>query len=422
VAAGSNLGFSPGFELFVARRYLRARRKEAVISVITAISVIGVAAGVMALIIALSVNNGFHNTLQRNLLGAMAHVNVQAKDGSDSGMEHWDELVARIRQAPHVTAVSPVLYAPVLMSGPMQQKGAELKGVDVKAELAISDTLRHLKQGSTDRLLEQEDAPIPGIILGSKLAEDTGMLLNSIITVISPQGELTPMGARPSIKRFRVVGIFETGFFEIDDLWAFTTLRSAQRALSLPNLVNRIEINVDNIDRAQEYAQGIERAVGNRYGTTTWIEQNKMLNNALRLERMVTIITIGLIELVAGLNILITLVMMVMEKYRDIGVLMSMGARREQIRRIFMLQGVLIGVVGTAIGLVAGFTLCYFANKYRWVRLPEQVYSLSFVPLESRWWDGLWVGAAAILVSFLATIYPSRNATRVSPVEVIRYE
>jgi lipoprotein-releasing system permease protein len=411
------------FELFIARRYLRARRKEAVISVITAISIVGVAAGVMALVIALAVNNGFHNTLQRNLLAAMAHINVRAKQDADSGIDQWEAMTERLRKVPHVTAVSPVLYGTVLVNGPLQQKGAQIKGVDVKAELAISETLRHLKQGSTERLLEQENAEIPGIILGSKLAEETGMMLNAVVTVISPQGELAgPIGMRPSIKKFRVVGIFDTGFYEIDDLWAFTTLRAAQRLLSLGNLINSIEINVDDLERAPEIAQDVEKAAGKRYGTTTWVEQNRQLNAALHMERVVTIITIGLIELIAALNILITLVMMVMEKYRDIGVLMSMGARRRQIRRIFMLQGVLIGVVGTAIGLAIGFTLCYFANKYRWVPLSEQVYSLSFVPFESRWWDGLWVAAAAILVSFLAPIYPARNATRVSPVEVIRYE
>jgi lipoprotein-releasing system permease protein len=420
---GATRHVTANFELFVARRYLRARRKEAVISVITAISIIGVAAGVMALIIALSVNNGFHNTLQRNLLGAMAHINVRAKEDADSGIDHWEALVERIRNVPHVTAVSPVLYGLVLMSGPMQQKPAQLKGVDVKAELAISETLRHLKQGSAERLLGRADSDIPGIILGSKLAEETGMLLDSVVTVISQNGELTPtMGVRPSIRKFRVVGIFDTGFYEIDDLWAFTTLQAVQRTFSLPDLVNSVEINVDDLERAPEIAQDVEKAAGKRYGTTTWVEQNRQLNAALHMERTVTIITIGLIELIAALNILITLVMMVMEKYRDIGVLMSMGARRQQIRRIFMLQGMLIGVVGTVVGLILGFALCYFANKYRWVPLSEQVYSLSFVPFEARWWDGVWVAAAAILVSFMATIYPARNATRVSPVEVIRYE
>ncbi len=411
-----------GFELFVARSYLRARRKEAVISVITAISIIGVAAGVMALIIALAVNNGFHNTLQRNLLGAMAHINVLAKQ-SGSGIEDWRQLIQKIRKVPHVTAVSPVLYDTVLLSGPLQQRGAVVKGVDVHDELAISDTLKHLKQGSLDRLLHPAENSYPGIILGSRLAEDTGMLLDSNVTVISPQGELAgPMGVRPSFRYFRVVGIFESGFFEIDDLWSYTTLKAAQQIESLGDVVNQLEVRTDDLQRAPEIAKGIEKVVGPQYATTTWIERNRELNGALDMERKVTIITIGLIELVAALNIFITLVMMVMEKYRDIGVLMSMGARRGQIRRIFILQGVLIGVVGTAIGLVLGFTICYFADKYRLVKLPEQVYSLSFVPFEARWWDGVWVAAMAILVSFLATIYPARNATRVSPVEVIRYE
>ena len=408
------------FELFIAARYLRARRKQAVISVITAISIVGVAAGVMALIVAMAVNNGFHNTLQRNLLGAMAHINVLEKEPGN-GIENWRDLAARLRKLPHVTAVSPALYAPVFLSGPLQSKGAVLKGIDLDSELAISDTLRHLKSGSLDRLRDPNASP-PGIILGSRIVEDTGMVLNSRINVVSPQGELTPFGVRPNIRPFRVAGIFETGFYDIDDNWCFTSIEAAQKALSLQDVINQIELKVDDLNRAPEIARDVEKAAGPRYTTTTWMERNRQLLNALRMERAVTIITIGLIELVAALNILIVLVMMVMEKYRDIAILMSMGARRPQIRRIFMLQGVLIGIVGSAIGLAVGYTLCYFADKYRWVRLDETVYSLSFVPFETRWLDGVWVAAAAILVSFLATIYPARNATRIVPAEILRYE
>jgi lipoprotein-releasing system permease protein len=411
---------APQFELFIARRYLRARRKETVISIITAISVIGVAAGVMALVIALAVNNGFRVTLQRNLLGAMAHINVLEKE--PYGIENWPELVARIRKVPHVTAVSPALYTQVFLTGPMQSKGAVLKGVQVGPELQISDTLQHLKQGSVETLRKPPAEGYPGIILGSRLAEDVGMLLNSVVQVVSPQGELTPLGPRPAIRKFRVVGIFESGFFEIDDLWAFTSLPAAQQALSLTNVVNQIEIKVDDLNRAPEVAREIEKVAGPRFATTTWMERNRQLLNALKMERAVTVITIGLIQLVAALNIFITLVMMVMEKYRDIAILISMGARRSQIRRIFMLQGVIIGVVGTAIGLTVGYTLCYFADKYRWVRLDETVYSLSFVPFVPRWTDGVWVAGAAILVSFLATLYPARSATRIAPAEVLRYE
>lgn len=409
------------FELFVARRYLKARRKEAVISVITAISIIGVAAGVMALIIALAVNNGFRNTLQRNLLGAMAHINVQEKE-PQYGIVDWEALIARIRRLPHVTAAGPALYSPVFLSGPIMSKGGILKGVDIETELQISDTLARLKAGSIDRLRTPQPGGLPGVILGARLAEDIGMLLNSVVTIVSPQGEMTPIGPRPSIRRFRVVGIFESGFFDIDDNWAYTAIRAAQQALSLTDVVNQLEIKLDDLNLAPEVARSIEKIAGPKYATTTWMERNRQLLNALRMEKAVTIITIGLIELVAALNILITLIMMVMEKYRDIAVLMSMGARRDQIRRIFMLQGVLIGLVGTGIGLAAGYTLCYFAERYRWIRLDEQVYALSYVPFEPRWVDGLWVAAAAVLVSFLATIYPARGATRIAPAEVLRYE
>lgn len=409
------------FELFVAQRYLKARRKEAVISVITAISILGVAAGVMALIVALAINNGFRGTLQRNLLGAMAHVNVQEKEPRN-GIENWEALIARIRGVPHVVAAGPALYTPIFFSGPVMSQGGILKGVDIGAELRISDTLRHLKAGSVDRLRAAPAGGVPGIVLGSRLAEDIGMLLNGMVSVTSPQGELTPFGPRPSIRRFRVVGIFESGFYDIDDRWAYTSLTAAQQALSLEDVVNQVEVKLDDLNRAPEVAQAIEKIAGPKYATTTWMERNHQLLNALKMERAVTVVTIGLIELVAALNILITLVMMVMEKYRDIAVLMSMGARRAQIRRIFMLQGVLIGVVGTGIGLAVGYTLCYFADRYRWIRLDETVYALSFVPFEPRWIDGVWVAAAAILVSFLATIYPARSATRIAPAEVLRYE
>jgi lipoprotein-releasing system permease protein len=409
------------FELFIARRYLKARRKEAVISVITAISVLGVAAGVMALIVALAINNGFRDTLQRNLLGAMAHINIQEKE-PHNGIENWEALVRRILQVPHVTAAGPALYSPIFLSGPIMSKGGVLKGVDVAAELKISDTLRHLRAGSVDRLRAAPDGGLPGIILGARLAEDIGMRLNSVVSVVSPQGELTPYGPRPNIRRFRVVGIFESGFYDIDDNWTYTSLQAGQQALSLEDVVNQIEVKLDDLNRAPEVAKAIEKIAGPKYATVTWMERNHQLLNALKMEKSVTVVTIGLIELVAALNILITLVMMVMEKYRDIAVLMSMGARRAQIRRIFMLQGVLIGVVGATIGLVIGYALCYFADRYRWIRLDETVYALSFVPFEPRWVDGVWVAAAAILVSFLATIYPARSATRIAPAEVLRYE
>jgi len=405
------------FELFVATRYLRAHRKQAVISVITVISVLGVAAGVMALVVAIAVTNGFRNTLERNLLGAMAHINVMEKE--NNGIEDWEGMAARLRKLPHVLAVSPALYTPVFLSGAIQQRGGVLKGVQVDSELAVSEMLRHLKAGSVDRLRDPMAYP-PGIILGSSLVEDTGMTLNSNLDVISTG--MTPFGPRPVAHRFRVCGIFESGFYAVDDQWAFASITAAQKALSLQDVVNQLELRVDDMNRAPEIAVEVEKVAGKRYTTTTWQERNKQLLGALNMERIVTMIVIGLILLVAALNILISLVMMVMEKYRDIAVLMSMGARRHQIRQIFMLQGLLIGVTGTAIGLVVGYTLCYLADRYRWIRLDEQVYALSYVPFEPRLWDGAWVAAVAVLISFLATIYPARSASRLTPTEVLRYE
>jgi len=370
--------------------------------------------------VGLAITNGFRTTLQGNLLRAMAHINVMEKEPLN-GIENWRGMAQRLRKVPHVTEVAPALYTPVFLSGSVQSKGAVLKGIDVTDELAMSSNLRHLKKGTLDRLRDV-NATTPGIILGARLVEDTGMVLNSRISVVSPQGEMTPFGVRPNVRYFRVDGIFETGFFEIDDNWAYTSIQAAQKALSLGDVINQMELRVDDLDRAPEIAKEVERVVGPRYTTTTWMERNKQLLGALNMEKLVTVLVIGLIEMVAALNIFITLVMMVMEKYRDIGVLMSMGARQSQIRRIFMLQGVLIGIVGSVIGLIVGYTLCFLAMKYHWPPLDESVYSMRYVPFEPRWIDGLWIAGLAILVSFLATIYPARNATRIAPVEVLRYE
>ena len=408
------------FSLFVAGRYLRARRKEAVISIITLISIAGVAAGVMALVIALAVNNGFRSTLQRALLNAQAHVNLEAKDPGP-GISDYRELIPKLLRIPHVVGAAPVLYGPVMVTGPVQSQFAALKGIDPQYQPKVSDALTSLKAGSLAGLNRDESSP--GIILGSKLAADTGMLLNANVTIFTNNGPLRgPFGPGPATRRFRVVGIFESGFYDIDDHWAYASLHPVQQLLGLTDVVNSIEIKLDDIFQASAVARAVEKAAGPQYAAVTWQEQNKPLLNAFRSERVVTWITIGLIEMVAGLNIFITLVMMVMEKYRDIAVLMSMGARRSQVRNIFMLQGVLIGAAGSVIGLILGYTICYFANRYQLIPLDETVYALRFVPFEANPFDGIWIAAAAIAVSFVATVYPARKATRITPVEVLRYE
>jgi lipoprotein-releasing system permease protein len=299
----------------------------------------------------------------------------------------------------------------------MQSEGAELKGIPIDQP---PELLLHLKQGSFSALRETHG--LPGIILGARLAQNTGMLLNSVVNVLSPRGVMTPFGPHFTRFPFRVVGIFESGFYDIDAFGAFTSLTEAQHTFSLGDVVNTIELRLDDIYQAPEVAKEAERIAGPALVATTWMEQYRQVLNALNTEKVVTAVTIGLIQLVAGLNILIALIMMVMEKNRDIAILMAMGAKQQQIRRIFLTQGVIIGVIGTAIGLVLGYSLSFLADHYKWLRLDQEVYAVAYVPFAARALDGLWIGGAAIFVSFIATIYPARSASRIAPAEALRYE
>ena len=408
------------FELFIAKRYLRAKRKQVVISVITAISVIGVAAGVMALVIALAINNGFRSTLERNLLGLTAHVSIQEKQVGE-GIEGWEQLTAQLARLPHVKTASPALYDVGFLSGPLNGDGVSIKGISIAKNAPIPEALLHLKAGSIEAL-HNEEGERPGIILGYRLAERMGAVVGKPVTLTIANGHMTPLGGRPSNIPLRVAGVFESGFFQFDSSLCFMDLPTTQRIFGLGDVLNSIELYLDDVDTAPQVAAAAEKLIGPKLAATTWQEQNRQLLNALKMERVVTVVTIGLIQVVAALNILIALVMMVMEKHRDIAILMSMGARARQIRRIFVWEGAMIGAVGTAIGLTVGYTICYFADKYQWLRLDEQVYSISYVPFTVHWTDGVWIAAAAIAVSLIATIYPARSATKIAPVESLRYE
>ncbi len=349
------------FEWTVAVRYLRAKRKQTVISVITVISILGVAAGTAALIIALAINNGFQSTLQSSLLSATAHVSILEKNPA-FGIENWERLLPKLRRLPHVMAATPGLYGQVALKGPLVGSGAVLKGIPLGPGAPVQQMLQHLKAGS----LQSFDSPRGeyGIILGSRLAEQTGVVLHSPVTVISYQGQLTPIGVVPSLFHFRVVGIFETGLYELDSEWAFTSLPAAQHVLDLDDVVNTIELRLDNIFDAQEVARDAEKIIGPKLIASTWMDQNRSLLDALKLEKMVSLITVSLIELVAALNILVVLVMLVMEKHRDVAILMSMGARRQQIQRVFVLQGLIIGALGSAIGLSSGLHRDNFVQPF----------------------------------------------------------
>jgi lipoprotein-releasing system permease protein len=387
--------------------------------VITAISVIGVAVGVMALVIALAVNNGFRSTLEKNLLGATAAVSIQEKEPGN-GIEGWEQITARLASLPHVTSATPGLYDTALISGAVTSAGAVIKGILVKPGDPLPEALRHLKSGSVEALRSNEG--LPSIILGSRLADSIGAPVHKQVTLIIPNGTLSPMGYLPKFQRCIVAGTIETGFYDVDIRWAYMSLGAAQKTFELQDVVNSIELRLDDIFLAPEVAREAEKVIGPNLAAITWQEQNRQIFNALKTERIGTVITIGLIQMVAALNILITLVMMVMEKHRDIAVLMSLGARAAQIRNIFVFEGALIGGVGTAIGLTLGYTLSYFADHYRWIKLDETVYSLAWVPFDAHWTDGVFIAAGALAISLIATLYPARNATRIAPVEALRYE
>jgi lipoprotein-releasing system permease protein len=408
------------FELFVARRYLRAKRKQVMISVITAISVIGVAAGVMALVIGLAINTGFRSTLERNLLGLTAHVSIQEKEPG-AGIEGWEQLSTKLARLPHVKTLSPALYGVGFLMGALNGDGVSIKGISLSRDAPVPEALRHLKAGSLDSLHSAEGER-PGIIIGYRLADRIGAVVGKPITLTIANGHLTPYGMRPSNVQLRVAGVFESGFFEFDNSFGFMDLARMQKIFDVGDVLNSIELYLDDVDAAPQVAAAAEALIGPSLAATTWQEQNRQILNALKMERVVTVVSIGLIQIVAALNILIALVMMVMEKHRDIAILMSMGARAKQIRRIFVWEGAMIGAVGTVVGLTLGYTICYFADKYQWLRLDEQVYSISFVPFTTRWVDGVWIAAAAMTVSLIATLYPARSATKIAPVESLRYE
>src|SRR6185437_3019984 len=372
------------FELFIAGRYLRAKRRQALVGIITAISVIGVAAGVAALILALAITNGMRRDLQQRLLGSTAHIELM-RVASD-GIEDWRRLTDRLRHLPHITAAAPALYGQVLVSRGARSGGALLKGVLPKEERTVSTLLDNVKEGSAVELApadlsdDANNSALPPLVLGSDLADQIGAGVGDTVLVTSPQGELTPYGLVPKYERFHVVGIFHSGFYQYDSSFALARLTDVQHLFSEPNIASVISFKVDNLYHADRIGQEIENAAGQGFMTRNWMQQNQELFRALRLEQVVTFIVIGLIVCVAALNILIALTMMVMEKTRDIAVLMSYGVRPEQVRRIFLMQGFLISVIGTALGLILGYAISWAGGHYQFIHLSAEIYSIDYLP------------------------------------------
>jgi lipoprotein-releasing system permease protein len=406
------------FEWFVAQRYLRSPYRPAVLRLITLFSVIGVAAGVATLVIALSMNTGFRETLQDRLLGVTAHISL-TRPGS-SGIKNYEEMVSKLAAMPGVRSGTPAVYQTMLLSFAGQARGVVTKGIDTERERKSNEALQRIIAGRMD--FSPDADGIEALLVGKQLAEEWKISPGDYVTLMSPQGRLTPFGLMPRTRRFRVAGVFDSGFYDYDENWCFLTLAAAQELSGVADAVNVLEFRLNQPERAGEIAEEIRHAAGQGYWTETWMEENRALFRALRLEKLVTAIFIGLITFVAGLNILVVLSMTVTDKARDIAVLRSMGARREQIRTIFLWQGISIGAAGTLIGLALGYAFSFLAGSYHLIPLDPQVYAVPFVPFHPSVSDGLWITAVAMGISIGATILPARAAVRLLPVEILRYE
>src|SRR5882757_8160316 len=406
------------FEWFVARRYLRSPHRPAILRLITLFSVIGVAAGVATLVIALAMNSGFRETLQDRLLGVTAHISL-TRPGS-GGISNYQALSEKLQQMAGVRSVTPAIYETVLLSFGGQARGVVTKGIDVEREKKSDEALQKLTSGQLDFSTDADG--IDGLIVGKQLSDEWKLRPGDYVTLTSPQGRLTPFGLMPRTRRFRVAAVFESGFYDYDENWCFVSLAAAQSLAGAGDIVNVLEFRLIKPELAAQIAPLVEHAAGQGYSAATWMEENKALFRALKLEKLVTAIFIGLITFVAGLNILVVLSMTVSDKARDIAVLRSMGARREQIRTIFLWQGISIGATGTLIGLFIGYTFSFVAGSYHLIPLDPQVYAVPYVPFHSSVFDGVWITTVAMGISIAATILPARAAVRLLPVEILRYE
>jgi len=420
------MAFPMRFELFVATRYLRAKRRQAVVGLVTLISIGGVAAGVASLVIALAITNGMRRDLQDRLLGSSSHVDLMRVKGD--GIHDWRRLLEGLRHLPHVTAAAPGMYEQVMVSNGPRAGFALLKAILPAEERTVSDLLGTITAGSAADLAPTEStvgsvtAALPPVVLGKDLAETLGVTVNDSVTITSPQGDLTPVGLIPRFQKFRVAGIYRSGFYSYDSAMGFIRLSDGQRLFSEPDVISVISFKVDDLNKADVYGKEIEQAAGRGFQTTNWMETNRELFRALTLEKIVTFIVIGLIVLVAALNILIALTMMVMEKTRDIAVLMSFGVMPGQVRCIFLMQGLLISLLGTAAGLVLGYLGSWAGAHYHFIHMSAEVYNIDTLPFAPDWRDGLLVATVSVGVSLLATLYPSSAAARILPAEALRYE
>ncbi len=412
------------YELFIGLRYLKAKRKQTFVSLITLISIAGVMVGVTALIVVIAVMNGFKEDLRDKILGVTSHVVISRFDGNIS---KYQEVRAKVEEVSGVNAATPFIYTQVMISSRKAMSGAVLRGIEPKTASKVINLPKNLRAGSLEEL-EAENKPegmrsTPGIILGNELARNIGASRGEPVTVISPLGRLTPLGRVPRSQTFRVAGIFDSGMYEYDSTIAYVSLWAAQRFLGIGDRVTGIEVRVDEIYEADRVAKAIGKELdGYPYWSRDWMRMNKNLFSALKLEKIVMFIILTLIILVAAFNIVGTLIMVVIEKTRDIAILKSMGATRRSIMKIFMIEGAVIGLVGTLLGLLGGYTLCKLLATYKFIELPSDVYYISTLPVQMNPLDVALIALAAIVITLAASVYPAWQASRFDPAEAIRYE
>jgi lipoprotein-releasing system permease protein len=406
------------FELHVALRYLLAKRKQAFISVISLISTLGVTVGVMALVIALALMTGLQGEIRDRIVGANPHIYVW----KTSGIEDYHAEAAKLRQIPHVIGAAPAILGKALISASRSEDFVNLTGIDATLEAGVTDLRKAMQSGQLEGLeADTEDGALGGILLGKDLARGLGVAVGDSVQVVTPHGTLSPMGMVPVPRRLRVVGTFSLGLYEFDNTTGFVSLDVAKRLFG-KDQIDLIQLRVDDIWRASEVARSVTAKLGDQYFTQDWSEMNRSLFSALWLEKIAISLTIGLIVMVAALNIIASLILLVMEKNRDIAILKTMGASARSVTTIFMLQGLIIGVVGTAVGAAAGFVLSYVLDRYKLISVPVDVYQVSHMPFKVEPQGFALVIVAAIVVCFVATIYPSRQAARLDPAQALRYE
>jgi lipoprotein-releasing system permease protein len=406
------------FEWLVALRYLRSPNRPAVLRIVTLLAIVGVAAGVTTLVIALAMNTGFRQAIRDRLLSVTAHVNL--KPIGPNGIRDYRGLMARLSDTPGVRSIEPAIYATVLLSSGGRARGIVLKGVDPELEQRASEALHHLVAGNGEFAPDADG--IPAVLVGRILANDLEITAGDYVTLTSPQGNLTPFGMLPRSRRFRVTGVFDSGFYDYDANWGFVTLPAAQGLSGIGDVVSLLEVRVTHMDNASAIADELLKRAGSGFTTSTWMDENRALFRALSLEKLVTALFIGLITFVAGLNILVVLTMTVTDRARDIAVLMAMGAQRQQLRKIFVLQGLVVSIAGTIAGLLIGYTFAGVADRWRLIPLNPEVYAIPYVPFRTNALDAVWIAAAALLISIAATILPARSAASVLPVEILRFE